>query len=466
MFHDEKPLAASVPTTVQLIDVCSAQYGERPLPDLDDHASHLAKLESSQLEPTPSSRGTAGVGRAVFLLIKAFVGTGILFLPKAFYNGGMVFSIVVMLFVAALSLWSYLLLVRAREHCTGPASFGDIAEQTMGTKMRFLVQTSIAISQLGFVCAYMIFIAENIHHFISNVTRCTVDLSIGVCILMQLAVFIPFALIRRIEKLGFATIIAEVCILFGLGYIYYYDIKVIVEKGVAPSVAAFNPNDFAMFIGTAVYSFEGIGLVIPITESMRNPEKFPRVLWITLVIVAVLFTSVGSLSYAAFGSDIKTMVTMNLPQGSAIVHAIQIIYAFAIVLSVPLQLFPAITILEKGCFGYNRSGRNSLVWKWSKNAFRVGLLGVCVAVSWAGANDLDKFVSLIGSFACIPLCFIYPPLFHWKSGACHGSNWRKWCDWLLTVFGIAVMIYASYRTVVQWAAGGGNDAEQCVPSLL
>lgn len=29
---------------------------------------------------------------------------------------------------------------------------------------------------------------------------------------------------------------------------------------------------------TAVFSFEGIGLVIPITDAMREPRKFPAVL--------------------------------------------------------------------------------------------------------------------------------------------------------------------------------------------
>ena len=33
---------------------------------------------------------------------------------------------------------------------------------------------------------------------------------------------------------------------------------------------------------------------------------------------------------------------------------------------------------------------------------------VCACIAWAGAGDLDKFVSLVGSFACIPLVFLYP----------------------------------------------------------
>ena len=42
--------------------------------------------------------------------------------------------------------------------------------------------------------------------------------------------------------------------------------------------------------------------------------------------------------------------------------------------------------------------------------FRVRFFMVvfCALIAWLGANDLDKFVAVVGSFACIPLTFIYP----------------------------------------------------------
>lgn len=56
---------------------------------------------------------------------------------------------------------------------------------------------------------------------------------------------------------------------------------------------------------TAVFSFEGIGLVIPITESMKEPHRFPRVLTGVMVGVMVLFAGGGALAYAAYGSKIQ-----------------------------------------------------------------------------------------------------------------------------------------------------------------
>lgn len=70
------------------------------------------------------SVGTNTPFGAALLLLKSFVGTGVLFLPKAYLNGGMMFSNVVLLCVAMLSYYCFILLVNTRLKVTG--SFGDI----------------------------------------------------------------------------------------------------------------------------------------------------------------------------------------------------------------------------------------------------------------------------------------------------------------------------------------------------
>jgi len=125
-----------------------------------------------------------------------------------------------------------------------------------------------------------------------------------------------------------------------------------------------------------------------------------------MISITILFVGMGALSYAAFGSATKTVVLLNLPQDSKLVNAVQLLYSLAILLSTPLQLFPAIRIMETGLF--SRSGKYNPYIKWKKNAFRFFLVAVCAVVAYAGANDLDKFVALVGSFACVPLVYVYP----------------------------------------------------------
>lgn len=63
---------------------------------------------------------------------------------------------------------------------------------------------------------------------------------------------------------------------------------------------------------TAVFAFEGIGLVLPVYESMREPQKFTRVLSGVMVGSMVLFASGGLLAYLAYGSDIQVRGLLSL----------------------------------------------------------------------------------------------------------------------------------------------------------
>ena len=87
----------------------------------------------------------------------------------------------------------------------------------------------------------------------------------------------------------------------------------------------------------------------------------------------------------------------------------QCLYSLAIMLSVPLQLFPAVRIMENGLF--ERSGKGDFRVKWQKNVFRFVTVVFCAVLSYVGANDLDKFVSFVGSFAwCVRFrswCVLY-----------------------------------------------------------
>ncbi|KAG2212789.1 hypothetical protein INT46_002117 [Mucor plumbeus] len=392
-------------------------------------------------------QGTATPTKAVFLLLKSFVGTGVMFLPKAFYNGGLLFSTGLLSAIALISLYTFLLLVETRNSI--PVSFGDIGDILFGKKMRYAVLTAITFSQVGFVCAYMVFVAQNVQALIESISQCDLRVPLSYLILGQIAIFVPLAMIRKIQKLSAFALIADLFILIGLIYLYYYDFLTLSSQGIADVEWVINYKSFPMFIGTAVFTYEGVGLVIPITESMAEPEKFPKVLSGTMVFITTIFLSVGFFSYLAFGSEVQTVILLNMP-GTAVVNTVQGLYALAICLSIPLQLFPAIRIIENGLF--TRSGKFNNTVKWQKNVFRFVSVLICACIAIGGSGDLDKFVSLVGSLCCVPLCFIFPPLFHLKAIA---RSWRqKAIDITIIFFGVLSMTYTTGITIALWSQGG------------
>ncbi|KAL1972360.1 hypothetical protein VTN31DRAFT_6774 [Thermomyces dupontii] len=413
----------------------------------DEHTALLRPETPGWKKRKPKERAPKGTNTqtgAALLLLKSFVGTGVLFLPRAFLNGGMVFSSIVLLLVSLLSYYCFVLLVNTRLKIDG--SFGDIGGVLYGKWARSVILGSIVLSQLGFVSAYIVFTSQNLQAFILAVSKCLTYIDIKFMVLMQLIVFLPLSLVRDISKLGFTALVADVFILLGLIYLYYYDIKTIVDQKGVSDIVPFNPSTWTLFIGTAIFTYEGIGLIIPIQESMKEPRKFPSVLAMVMVIVTAVFLSAGALSYAAYGSATKTVVILNLPQDDKFVNAVQFLYSLAILLSTPLQLFPAIRIMETELF--TRSGKYNPGIKWKKNFFRFMLVMLCAFVAWGGADDLDKFVSLVGSFACVPLVYVYPPMLHLK--ACAETRLQRLADITLAVVGMVCCIYTTTLTIYNW----------------
>lgn len=316
--------------------------------------------------------------------------------------------------------------------------------------MRSLILGSITISQLGFVCAGIVFVAENISSFLEAVAHGPVAVPIKALIALQLVILIPLSFIRNISKLGPIALLADAFILIGLAYIYYFDIATIAERGIDPAVQLFNPKHFTLTIGSAIFTFEGIGLILPIQSSMRNPKSFEWLLWIVMLIITVIFTSVGALCYATFGADTQIEIISNFPQDSKFVNAVQFLYSMAVLFGTPVQLFPALRILEGKVFGH-RSGKKDTFTKWKKNVFRTALVLVCGGISIAGASNLDRFVALIGSFACVPLVYIYPPFLHYKGVA--QSRLAKIGDIVFMVVGIAAMVYTTGVTIANSFVG-------------
>lgn len=79
-----------------------------------------------------------------------------------------------------------------------------------------------------------------------------------------------------------------------------------------------------LFFGTAMYAFEGIGVVLPLENQMRSPmdlRGWNGVLNTSLVIVTALYIGMGFFGYLKYGEEVLGSITLNLPMSS--VYALQ-----------------------------------------------------------------------------------------------------------------------------------------------
>ncbi|KAG0339185.1 neutral amino acid transporter [Podila horticola] len=401
--------------------------------------------EDEEVIPEPEEK--ISFGKAIGMLFKSFIASGILFLPNAFRKGGILFAPLFMILIAVLCLHSFLLLVKCRE--LHPGSFGDIGNHFYGRWMRYIVLFSIAISQFGFCCGYCIFVAQQLAIVVASLGGTHLDKIVWIAIFF--VILVPFTLIRNISKFGPSALIADLCIIVGLVYLYAYDIKeLVIHQGAPTTLQLFNKQDFGLFIGTAVFSYEGIGMVIPICSSMANPKQFPRALTIVLSTVCALLVSFGCLGYAAYGNTVETIVLDNLPHGTsgekAGKNAIQILYIIAIFLTTPLMLFPCIRIIEGCVFHVVGDGPRTKTRLLKENIVRILVDFAVAVVAYAGYTHLDIFISFVGSIACAPLLFVFPPLFHLRAFP-EQPKWRKVSDVALILFGFLILFYTLVVTI-------------------
>lgn len=423
--------------------ICHYRAGDTP-----DEEQALLGNQSERV------RGTATDRKAFFLLLKAFVGTGVLFLPKAFSNGGMLFSIITLAFFGALSYWCYLILIYTKEK-VAVLLFAEIGQKLYGRTFQRLILISIVVSQLGFVAAYIVFTAENMKAFLANTLG--IDVLKPMIIAAQAVLLTPLSLIRDITKLLLLAVIANLCVMWGLVTIVYYVLyQWIVIQDIQPGpgvIWLFNEEKFSLFIGVAIFAFEGIGLIIPIQELMINPHHFPRVLGLVIFTILGIMIFMGTIGYLTYGKNIHTVILLNLPQSSPVVSTIQLCYLIAILLLTPLQLFPAIRLIELKLI--TQLGKALRVAKWKKNCFRTVSVLLVLLVAVFGGQNLDKFVLFVGCFACIPLVYMYPALLHYKSccdvnetGITDGQRRKRWwlgtIDWLLLIIGLVALVYTTY----------------------
>ena len=79
-------------------------------------------------------------------------------------------------------------------------------------------------------------------------------------------------------------------------------------------VKVFNSQLFPDAIGFAVYTFEGIGVILPIMEVTENKENYYKVLCVTISILALFYVVWTELMVVAWGNQLTTpLITDQLP---------------------------------------------------------------------------------------------------------------------------------------------------------
>ncbi|KAG7379200.1 hypothetical protein PHYPSEUDO_008897 [Phytophthora pseudosyringae] len=315
-------------------------------------AQRSESAASSAVSASRSVKTAEKISVAVVVvhLLKGNIGPGAMSLPSGFSKTGIYAGPALFVLVALASVYNMDLLLHCKQLVSpkAPMSFGDVGREILGPKGKLLIDVFLVGTQLGICCVYFTFVATNIHVVLPESLQDAVNERQLIFAIFPILLMLSW--VRTLRRITPFSGLANFAVLSGIAIVFYYSIDYWKHpRNPRETTVLADWSQLPEFYGTAVYSFEGIGLVLPIQNAMAEPERFPRVLAGCMLSILVLFLFIGEVPTIAFGridNGSMTAVLHDYCEGWLVTMA-NVALAFACTLSFPIQFYPAIDVLER-----------------------------------------------------------------------------------------------------------------------
>ncbi|XP_013884403.1 proton-coupled amino acid transporter 1 [Austrofundulus limnaeus] len=405
----------------------------------DQNPSELDALCPSPPGPSRPQRNYERIGertgttfwQTLVHLLKGNIGTGLLGLPLAIKNAGLVVGPLSLLVMGIIAVHCMKLLVKCSHHLSAKVnrpslSYGEVMQYGMENVWwlrrhshwgKRTVNLFLIITQMGFCCVYFVFLSDNVKQVVEAANATTVSCSVNhtnqtdilvpsldsrLYMLCFLPAFILLVFIPNLKYLAPFCLVANLFMTASLVLIYIYSLMHITSPINLPMVG--KANDYPLFFGTAIFAFEGIGVVLPLENKMQKPQKFTQVMYLGMGIVTFLYISLGTIGYLCFGEHIGGSITLNLPN-CWLYQVVKLLYCFGIFITFALQFYVPAEIIIPWIVA-----RLSERWERPVNLLVRTFLVIVTCALAILIPELDLVISLVGSVSSSFLALIFPPV--------------------------------------------------------
>ncbi|XP_073913265.1 proton-coupled amino acid transporter 2 isoform X2 [Castor canadensis] len=396
------------------------------------------------------------------------MGTGILGLPLAVKNAGILMGPLSLLVMGFIACHCMHILVRCARHFCRRLNkpFMDYGHTVMhGLEAspsawlqnhahwgRHIVSFFLIVTQLGFCCVYIVFLADNLKQVVeavnSTTNHChynqTVVLTPTMDSRLYMLSFLPIlallVLVRNLRVLTIFSLLANISMLVSLVIITQYIAQEIPDPSQLPLVASW--KTYPLFFGTAIFSFESIGVVLPLENKMKDARSFPAILSLGMSIITVLYIGIGALGYLRFGGDIQASITLNLPN-CWLYQSVKLLYIIGILCTYTLQFYVPAEIIIPFTISQVPKG-----WALPVD-LSIRLAMVCLTCILAILIPrLDLVLSLVGSVSSSALALIIPPLLEISTYCSEGMSPLTIAkDALISILGFVGFVVGTYQAL-------------------
>ena len=398
----------------------------------------------------------------IFNLCILSLGTGCLALPQKIQYITIFFSPIIIILAGIANIWSLLLLseMSSKYHIT---KYDELVKKLLGKSLSLFLDITMILNQSGMIILYQVILYKltggivneigrygfnNIEDFSENSFWKNYSYKFSVCYGISFIILLPLCLQKDINKMRYSStfgiyslfllvsIILIECPFFIAEYedsvkLNYYNIL----KGFDSEM------NILKSISTLFYAFSCHVGAFPVIESLKNPTKkrvnkvFKRAICLD-IICYILIGLTGYLCQPVNTPDL-IIERSNLKKFK---HDFIMLFG---------QICFILTLFAKICANWNalRVSLLSILGKDSKKytnclnailTISFLIISTLIAVLFQSVSD---YISLIGSFCSVIICFIIPGLIYIKGNQYSLRNYKN----ILTIFLIIFM--ACFGTV-------------------
>ncbi|MXQ86915.1 hypothetical protein E5288_WYG019363 [Bos mutus] len=474
---------------------------------LDDGSKSLSESSSSitseRIHPAEEANGLSMMQTLIHLL-KCNIGTGLLGLPLAMKNAGLLVGPFSLLAIGILTVHCMVILLNCAHHLSQRlqktfVNYGEAMMYSLETCpnawlrthsvwgryknnnkrnnclknknkciknnsfllclpllffLRYTVSFLLITTQLGFCSVYFMFMADNLQQMVEEVhvtsktcePRKILVLTPNVDIRFYMLTILPFLIllvfIQNLRVLSIFSTLANITTLGSMALIFQYIMQEIPDPRNLPLMASW--KTFLLFFGTAIFTFEGVGMVLPLKNQMKHPQQFSFVLYWGMSLVIVLYICLGTLGYMKFGSNTQASITLNLPncwlyQSVKLMYSIGIFFTYALQFHVPAEIIIPVIISqvsESWALFADLSVRTALVCLTCVSAILI--------------PRLDLVISLVGSVSSSALALIIPPFLELITFYPEDMNCITIVkDIMISILGLLGCVFGTYQALYE-----------------
>ena len=410
-------------------------------------------------------------------LLRVNIGIGLLSMPNAIQDAGYVLGPLLTVGMGFLACHCMTILVRCSHALceqlgVSSLDYADVGELALVYKLglkrtsllsRYVINLLLVTAQLGICCTYFLFLAENTARLI--LVSGGPSISNDTLILYFLPIMILLSFIRSLKALAPFSTVANLCYLYGsVTFIIFCGLTIARRQTIAEDARPVVSSGYTyiLFFGNIIFSFEGIGGILPIENKIAKPRLFSPLLWFTISSVTLLFVTVGLSGYLAFGSQLRPVISLDFPTCFAslyeLAYPIAILYLLVGTIgSYLIQFYVPMDILEPGLLRRIRGGWGRLIIQLG---FRMSVV-VLTALIPILISNLNLLIDLIGASSSSFLSLTIPALLEmvvFKHQRRYGLPYRVWVvkDVFIFAFGFIGAVFGTGLTIYKIVSSESN----------